>query len=113
MILESKNIKYDTIDITEPGKEAEKLFMQEHATAKDSKHPLPPQIFNEDEYCGDYDGFDLANENDELEIFLKMPISAAPVVNGAPKVTPHEVSKEKKNLNNLTTFGFLNFYQRN
>ncbi|KAK9498964.1 hypothetical protein O3M35_003495 [Rhynocoris fuscipes] len=87
MILDSKNIKYVAIDITEPGKEAEKQFMQDNAKAADSKHPLPPQIFNGDQYCGDYLGFDLANENDELEVFLKLPIPtspapAPPVING-------------------------------
>jgi len=80
MILESKSIEYIAIDITEPGNEEEKHFMQENAEARDSKHPLPPQIFNEQEYCGDYTGFDLANENDELEVFLKLPIP--PKVNG-------------------------------
>ncbi|XP_015606124.1 SH3 domain-binding glutamic acid-rich protein homolog [Cephus cinctus] len=72
MILESKNVEYTVIDITEPGKESEKEFMQTHSNAKESKHPLPPQIFNEDEYCGDYEDFDLANEIDELEKFLKV-----------------------------------------
>lgn len=52
MILDSKNIGYDCIDITEPGKEADKEFMQQNSNARDSKHPLPPQIFNEDTYCG-------------------------------------------------------------
>jgi len=73
MILDSKNITYDVIDITEPGKEADKEFMQQNSNAKDAKHPLPPQIFNDEAYCGDYDEFDLANENDELEKFLKVP----------------------------------------
>lgn len=52
MILDSKNVEYETIDITEPGKEMEKEFMQSNGIARDSKYPLPPQIFNEDEYCG-------------------------------------------------------------
>nr|XP_018904906.1 PREDICTED: SH3 domain-binding glutamic acid-rich protein homolog [Bemisia tabaci] len=73
MILESKNIEYEAIDIAEPGKEAEKEFMQQNSKAKDSKYALPPQIFNEEEYCGDYEEFDLANELDELEKFLKVP----------------------------------------
>lgn len=30
------------------------------------------QLFYDDEYCGDYDEFDLANEIDKLEVFLKM-----------------------------------------
>lgn len=52
MILDSKNVGYEVIDITEPGKEDEKEFMQTMSTARDSKYPLPPQIFNEDDYCG-------------------------------------------------------------
>lgn len=52
MILDSKNIQYNIIDIAEPGKENEKEFMQEHSKLKDSKYPLPPQIFNDDHYCG-------------------------------------------------------------
>lgn len=59
MILDSKSIKYDVIDITEPGKEADKEFMQNYATSNggtvsdpNPRSPLPPQLFNEDEYCG-------------------------------------------------------------
>lgn len=52
MILDSKNVEYEVIDITEPGKEDEKEFMQGNSTAKNSKYPLPPQIFNEEDYCG-------------------------------------------------------------
>lgn len=73
MILESKNIPCEIIDITEPGKESDKEFMQQNSKPRgDQKHPLPPQIFNDDEYCGDYDDFDMANEVSELEIFLKV-----------------------------------------
>lgn len=72
MILDSKCIAYDVVDIAEPGKESEKNFMQQNSNAKNSKYPLPPQIFNEETYCGDYEEFDLANENDELETFLKV-----------------------------------------
>lgn len=59
MILDSKNIKYDVIDITEPGKENVKDFMQNNATSNGAtvsdpnpRSPLPPQLFNDDEYCG-------------------------------------------------------------
>lgn len=59
MILDSKKIEYEVIDISEPGKEAEKEFMQEHSTSKgatisdqEPRHALPPQIFSGDEYCG-------------------------------------------------------------
>nr|CAD7203019.1 unnamed protein product [Timema douglasi]CAD7403602.1 unnamed protein product [Timema poppensis] len=77
MILDSKNIEYTTVDITEPGKENEKEFMQQNSKTNDSKHPLPPQLFNEELYCGDYEAFDLANEIDELDKFLKMSPSVS------------------------------------
>lgn len=52
MILESKNVPYEVTDITEPGREADKEFMQSKSNARDSKYPLPPQLFNDEEYCG-------------------------------------------------------------
>lgn len=59
MILDSRNIEYEVIDIAEPTKEDLKDFMQTNATslggtACDPKprHALPPQIFNGDSYCG-------------------------------------------------------------
>uniref|UniRef100_A0A182K455 SH3 domain-binding glutamic acid-rich-like protein n=1 Tax=Anopheles christyi TaxID=43041 RepID=A0A182K455_9DIPT len=79
MIMESKHIEYTIIDITEPGKEGEKDFMQTNAQHKgctisdpNPRHALPPQLFNDTEYCGDYDDFDMANEIDNLEVFLKL-----------------------------------------
>ncbi|XP_017862620.1 PREDICTED: SH3 domain-binding glutamic acid-rich protein homolog [Drosophila arizonae] len=90
MILDSKNIQYDTIDITEPGKESEKEFMQNKSTSSggtvsdpEPRHPLPPQIFNDEEYCGDYDAFDLANEIDTLEVFLKLAPADTTAVSSA------------------------------
>lgn len=54
MILDSKSIRYESIDITEPGREKDKETMQQKAKTREvlGKHPLPPQIFNDDEYCG-------------------------------------------------------------
>nr|CAI5818489.1 unnamed protein product [Callosobruchus analis]CAI5858591.1 unnamed protein product [Callosobruchus analis] len=59
MILDSKNIKYEIIDIAEPGAEEAKDFMQNNSTAlgatigdPNPRHPLPPQIFSDDVYCG-------------------------------------------------------------
>uniref|UniRef100_A0A8D8YCR5 SH3 domain-binding glutamic acid-rich-like protein n=1 Tax=Cacopsylla melanoneura TaxID=428564 RepID=A0A8D8YCR5_9HEMI len=79
MILDSKKIAYTTIDISEPGKENEKKFMQQNSKPLNGDptmklNPLPPQIFNGEEYCGNYEEFDLANEMSELEKFLKLPI---------------------------------------
>lgn len=93
MILDSKNIKYEVIDITEPGRESDKDFMQNNAKSSggtvsdpNPRSPLPPQMFNDEEYCGDYDQFDLANEVDTLEQFLKLE---AP-----PEEPPQETEKE-------------------
>lgn len=97
MICDSKNIKYEVIDITEPGREADKDFMQNNAkslggTVSDPKprSPLPPQMFNDEEYCGDYDEFDLANEVDTLEQFLKVEV---------PPETPQPETEKEKALN--------------
>lgn len=101
MILDSKHIPYTIIDITEPGQEGEKDFMQKNSEHTGStisdptpRHPLPPQLFNDAEYCGDYDDFDLANEIDNLEVFLKLeapkPAAAAAV---SSEVSPDEQAK--------------------
>ncbi|KAF5282769.1 hypothetical protein FQR65_LT02766 [Abscondita terminalis] len=87
MILDSKNIKYDVVDIAEPGNEDAKEFMQNNAKSfgatigdANPRSPLPPQIFNDDDYCGDYDQFDMANEIDEIEKFLKLPYESSDVI---------------------------------
>lgn len=119
MILESKNITYDIIDITEPGREADKEFMQNKSTSNgatvsdpEPRHALPPQIFNEEEYCGDYDAFDLANEIDTLEQFLKVAppiettteeVSHAQKENGDAKPTNGEEDENKENEGDQTT----------
>ncbi|KYB27205.1 SH3 domain-binding glutamic acid-rich protein homolog-like Protein [Tribolium castaneum] len=78
-ILDSKNVKYQAIDITQDEHKTEKEFMQNNAknlgaTSMEPgpKHPVPPQIFNDDDYCGDYEQFEIANENSELKEFLKL-----------------------------------------
>lgn len=90
MILDSKNIKYEIIDISEAGLEAKKDFMQTNSTSNggtasdlNPRHPLPPQLFNDEEYCGDYDEFELANEIDNLEVFLKLTPEEIPQLNKA------------------------------
>lgn len=109
MILDSKNISYEVIDITEPGREADKEFMQNNSTSNgatvsdpEPRHALPPQIFNEEEYCGDYDAFDLANEIDTLEQFLKVapPVeetTSAQQENGETKTANGEEGENKEN----------------
>merc|ERR1712058_181565 len=61
-------------------------LMRASAKKKEGRrHALPPQIFNADKNCGDYDDFDVANEDDELEEFL-----------GIPRKTPKAVKPEDK-----------------
>lgn len=50
------------------------------ASDPDPRHPLPPQVFNDTEYCGDFEQFELANEIDNLEDFLKLPPEERPQV---------------------------------
>lgn len=80
LLMESKGVKFEVIDIADPNSEDAKIFMQKNADKKGARHPVPPQFFQEDEYCGDYDGFDEANENDRLEEFLKLPKGSLPQV---------------------------------
>lgn len=117
MIMDSKHIEYTVIDITEPGKESEKDFMQTNALHKgctisdpSPRHALPPQLFNDTEYCGDYDDFDLANEVDNLEVFLKLAAPAPAVepehkngdaeVAAAPAAEDEDEDKENKTEDN-------------
>ncbi|EFA04500.1 SH3 domain-binding glutamic acid-rich protein homolog [Tribolium castaneum] len=109
LILDSKNINYEVIDIAEPENEEKKDFMQNNSTSSGAtisdpnpRHPLPPQIFNDDVYCGDYDQFDMANEVDEMEKFLKLaPNDSEPSVttNAELKLGNGEVHNASQELN--------------
>ncbi|XP_044742502.1 SH3 domain-binding glutamic acid-rich protein homolog [Chrysoperla carnea] len=95
MILESKNVEYEAIDIAEPDRQAERDRVKHCGP---NLPALPPQIFNGDEYCGDYDQFDLANETDELEKFLKLPIpnnvTNTNIVNDTERISPVKENSE-------------------
>merc|ERR1712126_507203 len=90
MILKSLGIAMKQVDISAPGMDEQRDFMRAGAKKKEGqRHALPPQIFNGEKYCGDYDDFDVANEDDELEEFLGIPRKT-------PKVVPGEPEEEKK-----------------
>ena len=66
--------KYFLVDFTAPGMESYRKFMRSHAKKRPGNRvALAPQIFNDNHYCGDYEDFDLANEDGILEEFLKIP----------------------------------------
>ncbi|KAM6958833.1 SH3 domain-binding glutamic acid-rich-like protein 3 [Aplochiton taeniatus] len=66
-ILESKSIKYELIDISVGGE-----VRDEMRSKAGNPTAVPPQLFNEDQYCGSYEMFSDAVEADTLELFLKM-----------------------------------------
>jgi len=71
--LTARNIPFESIDISASENEEQKLFMREKATAKDGQvNPMPPQIFSDDEYLGDYDAFYEATEDNNLDVFFKL-----------------------------------------
>ena len=61
------------VDYTAAGMEAERRLLRSRARPRPGhRAALPPQIFNDDLYCGDYEDFDTANEDGKLETFLKI-----------------------------------------
>ncbi|XP_061668561.1 SH3 domain-binding glutamic acid-rich-like protein 3 [Syngnathoides biaculeatus] len=66
-VLESKKIPFEKMDIAQDP--AYKDLMRKIAG---NPTALPPQICNGDTYCGDFQAFDEAIENEQLEAFLKL-----------------------------------------
>ncbi|XP_053626276.1 SH3 domain-binding glutamic acid-rich protein homolog isoform X2 [Cherax quadricarinatus] len=98
MILESKNIPFIAIDITDPGQEDAKDYMNENAKPKgNNRVPMTPQIFNEAEYCGDFDDLDMANETDSLGEFLKLTEEEKKGIKiGITGILPEDRAKAKR-----------------
>lgn len=84
MILDSLEIVYDIVDVTEPGHEKEKEQMQAVCKRRNSQViALPPQFFNDETYCGDYEDFDAANDEDKVKVLLKLEEDAITGEDGA------------------------------
>ena len=59
------------VDVSAPGMDKLRIFMKEMSKKRvGERFPKPPQIFNNDQYCGDYEDFDQANEEGTLPSFL-------------------------------------------
>ena len=74
--LENKGFDFEEVDISAPENEDRKHFMMKHATncksdAGSRFHPLTPQFFNGNIYCGNYQDFDTALENETLSEFFQ------------------------------------------
>ncbi|KAM6899525.1 SH3 domain-binding glutamic acid-rich-like protein 3 [Xenentodon cancila] len=66
-ILDSKSIKYELIDISVGGE-----LRDEMRSKAGDPVAAPPQLFNEDQYCGNYEMFAEAVEADTVKQFLKL-----------------------------------------
>ncbi|XP_055369900.1 SH3 domain-binding glutamic acid-rich protein isoform X32 [Betta splendens] len=72
--LEALKVDYTPLDIA--CNEENRMWMRKNVP-EDKKPstgiPLPPQIFNEESYCGDYDTFFDAKEDNTVYAFLGLP----------------------------------------
>ncbi|XP_054854846.1 SH3 domain-binding glutamic acid-rich-like protein 3 [Eublepharis macularius] len=66
-ILDGKNIKYVLVDISQ-----DNALREEMRAKSGNPKAIPPQIFNGDHYCGDYELFVEAVEQNTLPEFLKL-----------------------------------------
>ncbi|XP_030260290.1 SH3 domain-binding glutamic acid-rich-like protein 2 isoform X1 [Sparus aurata] len=69
--LEANRISFQEVDITML--EEQRLWMYRNIPRDkqpEKGNPLPPQIFNEDRYCGDYEDFFQSKENNTVFTFL-------------------------------------------
>ncbi|XP_036405664.1 SH3 domain-binding glutamic acid-rich-like protein 2 isoform X2 [Megalops cyprinoides] len=77
--LEANRIVFEEVDITML--EDQRLWMYRNipeGKRPEKGNPLPPQIFNGEQYCGDYEDFFQAKENNTVFSFLGL--SAQPSV---------------------------------
>ncbi|XP_046891117.1 SH3 domain-binding glutamic acid-rich protein isoform X14 [Hypomesus transpacificus] len=72
--LEALKVEYSQMDIA--CNEDNRMWMRENVPEEKKPSngiPLPPQIFNEDGYCGDYETFFDAKEDNQVYAFLGLP----------------------------------------
>jgi len=94
MILDSLGFETEVIDVAGPGMEEARDFMRGNGKKRENaRHVLPPQIFNGDKYCGDYDDFDIANEDDHLEEFLGVPRKGTHLEDPKPTAVEGDANK--------------------
>ena len=67
MVLDSKKIPYNKLDIS--ADESLKAKMRE---ISGNPQAVPPQLCNGNQYCGDFQAFEDALEDESLEQFLKL-----------------------------------------
>ncbi|XP_052238086.1 SH3 domain-binding glutamic acid-rich protein-like [Dreissena polymorpha] len=93
-VLEARGIPFEKIDISDPNNEEKKTFMRENSKSESGKTPLPPQLFYEEEYLGDYDKFLEALEDERIDAFLKQAPRPGVSSGGGNEEEEEEVIKE-------------------
>ncbi|KAM3932185.1 SH3 domain-binding glutamic acid-rich-like protein 2 isoform 1-T2 [Leptodactylus fuscus] len=71
--LECHNIDFEIVDITMS--EEQKQWMYKNIPKDkwpEQGNPLPPQIFNGETYCGDYNAFFDSKESNTVSVFLQI-----------------------------------------
>ena len=70
-VLSSWKFDYEAIDVAAPENEEQRDFVIESGKKTDDGKIMLPQIFKEDECCGDYLDFLQSIEHEKLQLFLK------------------------------------------
>ncbi|XP_010634838.1 SH3 domain-binding glutamic acid-rich protein [Fukomys damarensis] len=86
--LEANKIDFKELDIA--GDEDNRRWMRENVPGTNKPQngiPLPPQIFNEEQYCGDFDSFFSAKEENIIYSFLGLAPPPGSKVTKSPEET--------------------------
>ncbi|XP_061560066.1 SH3 domain-binding glutamic acid-rich-like protein 2 isoform X1 [Phycodurus eques] len=76
--LEANRIQFQEVDIAMLEEQRLWMYRQIPRDKRPEKgNPLPPQIFNEDRYCGDYEDFFQSKENNTVFSFLGVTSQAS------------------------------------
>uniref|UniRef100_A0A8C2UNL6 SH3 domain-binding glutamic acid-rich-like protein n=1 Tax=Chinchilla lanigera TaxID=34839 RepID=A0A8C2UNL6_CHILA len=69
--LEANKIEFEEVDITMSEEQRQWMYKNIPPEKKPAQgNPLPPQIFNGNQYCGDYDSFFESKESNTVLSFL-------------------------------------------
>ncbi|XP_042750204.1 SH3 domain-binding glutamic acid-rich-like protein 2 isoform X1 [Lagopus leucura] len=77
--LEANRIEFEEVDITMSEEKRQWMYKNIPEDRQPAQgNPLPPQIFSDDRYCGDYDCFFESKESNTVFSFLGLKPSLAP-----------------------------------
>ncbi|XP_037248738.1 SH3 domain-binding glutamic acid-rich-like protein 2 [Falco biarmicus] len=69
--LEANRIEFEEVDITMSEEKRQWMYKNIPEDRQPAQgNPLPPQIFSDDQYCGDYDSFFESKESNTVFSFL-------------------------------------------